>query len=392
MEEAHNKMITKQELVGRAREIAPMVAANAEKDDIAGMVSDATIDAFCDAGFMKIFVPKIYGGYEMAPDVMAEVVKEISPYSTSAAWVLAFYIGHNFLHALFPKQSQDEVFAPRGFSLTPGTSAPGYKLTPVEGGYIVKGKSSWNSGSSRAEWYMNGGMVVNAEKPELILFMAPASDVQVIGNWDVAGMRATSSCDIAIDGAFVPHHQCVPAVDILEGRSPGAKLHANPIYSLPMVPLLQCEVLPCVVGAFQGAVREFQKLTQQRVQSHTSEKAAEKQSAQIRLGKALTDSALADDMLRNCLDLVLNMDREEIKTVEARAAIRARVAAITDFCANGVNEVMKGSSASVFRNDSPLQRIFRDINMLRVHGSLDLETGSQALGRVALGLPPQCVV
>jgi 3-hydroxy-9,10-secoandrosta-1,3,5(10)-triene-9,17-dione monooxygenase len=205
-------------------------------------------------------------------------------------------------------------------------------------------------------------------------------------------MRATSSCDIAIDGAFVPHHQCVPAAEILEGRSPGAKVHTNPMYSMPMVPLIQCEVLPCVIGAFQGAVREFHKATQQRVQLHTSEKTSEKQSAQIRLGKALTDSALADDMLRNYLDLVMNMDKEEIKTVEARAAIRARVAAITDFCANGVNEVMKGSSASVFRNESPLQRIFCDINMLRVHGYLDLETGSQVLGRVALGLPPQCVI
>ncbi|MEJ2408781.1 MAG: acyl-CoA dehydrogenase family protein [Novosphingobium sp.] len=385
-------MITKQELVGRAREIAPMVAANAENDDITGKVSDAVVDAFCDAGFMKIFVPKVYGGYEMEPDVMAAVVKEISPYSTSAAWILAFYIGHNFLHALFPKQSQDEVFAPRGFSLTPGTSAPSFKLTPVEGGYIARGKSSWNSGAARADWYMNGGMVEGAEKPELLLFMAPASDVEVTGNWDVAGMRATSSCDIVINDAFVPHHQCAPAAEILEGRSPGAKVHTNPMYSMPMVPLIQCEVLPVIVGAFQGAVREFHTLTRQRIQAHTSEKSSEKQSAQIRLGKVLTDSALADDMLHNYIDLVINMDKEEIKTVEARAAIRARVAGITDFCANGVNEVMKGSGASAFRNDSPLQRIFRDINMLRVHGYLDLETGSQALGRVALGMPPQCVV
>ena len=116
-------MITKQELVGRAREIAPMVEASAAKDELEGKVSDEIIDAFCDAGFMKIFVPKMYGGYEMGPDALAEVVREISPYSASAAWVLAFYIGHNFLHALWPKESQDEVFAPRGFALMAGTSS-----------------------------------------------------------------------------------------------------------------------------------------------------------------------------------------------------------------------------------------------------------------------------
>ena len=385
-------MPAKQELVGRAREIAPMVATDAAKNEIAGQVSDRVIDAFCDAGFMKIFVPKIYGGYEMSPDVMVEVVKEISPYCTSTAWVLAFYIGHNFLHALFPQRSQEEAFAKRSFTLTPGTSAPAYKLTPVDGGYIARGKSSWNSGSAHGDWFMSGGMVENAEKPEVLLFMTPAKDVQVLGNWDVQAMRATSSGDVAINGAFVPHYHCVPAVDIVEGRSPGAKLHSNPLYSMPMLPLIQSEVLPCVVGAYQGAVREFHKLTRHRISLHTSEKTSEKQAAQIRLGKALTGSALADDMLRNYVDLILNMDKDEIKTVEARAAIRARVASITDFCANGVNEVMLGSGASAFRDDSPLQRIFRDLSMLRVHGFLDLETGSQALGRVSLGLPPQCVV
>jgi len=199
-----------------------------------------------------------------------------------AAWVLAFYIGHNFLHALFPQRSQEEAFAKRSFTLTPGTSAPAYKLTPVDGGYIARGKSSWNSGSAHGDWFMSGGMVENAEKPEVLLFMTPAKDVQVLGNWDVQAMRATSSGDVAINGAFVPHHHCVPAVDIVEGRSPGAKLHSNPLYSMPMLPLIQSEVLPCVVGAYQGAVREFHKLTRHRVSLHTSEKTSEKQAAQIR--------------------------------------------------------------------------------------------------------------
>ena len=45
-------MPTKQELVGRAREIAPMVATDAAKNEIAGQVSDRVIDAFCDAAFI----------------------------------------------------------------------------------------------------------------------------------------------------------------------------------------------------------------------------------------------------------------------------------------------------------------------------------------------------
>ena len=44
-------------------------------------------------------------GYELDVDTMARVVRTIAPSCTSTAWVLAFYIGHNWLHALFPERS-----------------------------------------------------------------------------------------------------------------------------------------------------------------------------------------------------------------------------------------------------------------------------------------------
>ena len=196
--------------------------------------------------------------------------------------------------------------------------------------------------------------------------------------------------DIAINGAFVPHHQVVPAADILEGRSPGAKLHSNTLYSMPMIPLIQCEVLPCIVSTYQGAVGSSQGDPAEGSVSYFREDLGKAVGA-IRLGKALTGIALAEDMLRNYIDLILNMDKDEIKTVEARAVIRARVASITDFCANGVNEVMLGSDASTTGMTRRCSGFSGILSMLRVHGYLDLETGSQALGRVSLGLPPQCV-
>src|SRR3954468_1064536 len=106
------------ELVERAQALTKLVASRARETEQQGFVSPDIIQEFCDAGFFKILVPKKYGGYELGVDAMAKVVQTIAPSCTSTAWVLAFYIGHNFLHALFPEKSQEEVFGERSFALT----------------------------------------------------------------------------------------------------------------------------------------------------------------------------------------------------------------------------------------------------------------------------------
>ncbi|HWI67677.1 MAG TPA: acyl-CoA dehydrogenase family protein, partial [Nitrospiraceae bacterium] len=106
-------MVSKTELIGRARELAPTVAQQASVIERQNAVPAALIAEFCDAGFMKIFVPKRYGGFELDYSAMAGIVNTIAQSDCSTAWVLAFFVGHNFLHALFPEKSQEEAFGGR---------------------------------------------------------------------------------------------------------------------------------------------------------------------------------------------------------------------------------------------------------------------------------------
>jgi 3-hydroxy-9,10-secoandrosta-1,3,5(10)-triene-9,17-dione monooxygenase len=68
----------KKELIGRAEELAPLVAAESANAERNGAVSRHVIQAFCDAGFMQIMVPKRYGGYELDYGAMAGVVSAIA--------------------------------------------------------------------------------------------------------------------------------------------------------------------------------------------------------------------------------------------------------------------------------------------------------------------------
>lgn len=346
---------------------------------------------------MQIMVPKRYGGHELDYSAMAGVVAEIAPSCTSTAWVVSFLIGHNFIHALFPEKLQDEIFATKPWALTPGTVAPSFALTPVDGGFMATGRSSWNSGSAGADWVLCSGVVPPAAEgpnagngpPELRMFLVPAADATFIPNWDVAGMKGTASNDMGLENVFVPEYRTALTMDVLEGRSPGSKVHANPIYSLPILPFVLGEVVPVVVGAYRGAADEFQRQTAARHHTFTAAKVASKQTAQIRVGRSQSGAALAEAMLKDYVELLTGTHPDGLRDPLVRAAIKSRVAAITDFCWAGINELMNGAGANAFRSESPLQRFQRDINMLHVHGFLDVESASETYGRMILGLAPE---
>ena len=63
---------------------------------------------------------------------------------------------------------------------------------------------------------------------------------------------------------------------------------------------------------------------------------------------------------------------------------------VSDYVKTGIDELMLGAGGGAYRNTCPLQRFSRDMNVLRVHGFLDTETATENLGRVTLGLEPNC--
>ena len=386
-------MSSKAELIGRARELAPKVAQQAPINERESAVSAALMAEFCDAGFMKIMVPKRYGGFELDCSVMAGVINTIAQSDSSTAWSLAFLMGHNFLHALFPEKSQEEAFGGRSFALTPGNGSPTYTLVKTGNGYIASGRSSWNSGSSAAEWYLCAGLVKSeGVPPENRLFLIPASEVKLIANWEVAGMCATASNDIEVEGVFVPEHRTTLAGPLFEGRGPGTLVNRNPMYTIPVLPFILGEVMPIVVGAYRAVANEFRRVTESRISSHTGQVVGSKQSSQIKVAKGLGGAALAEIMLADYIRILASGDYDWLRPVAARAEIKARCALMVDYCASGISELTLAAGANAFRLTSPLQRFFRDMNLVRVHGYLDLDSACETWGRVLQGLPPQAPV
>jgi hypothetical protein len=121
------------ELVERARAIAPAIAARAEASERNRRVADETIADVAEAGLFEIMVPQRYGGHELGISSMVKVMKVLSPLDVSTGWTLAFYMVHNWMWCLLPEEAQEEIFADGPSRLGPVMVAPTVKARPVEG-------------------------------------------------------------------------------------------------------------------------------------------------------------------------------------------------------------------------------------------------------------------
>jgi 3-hydroxy-9,10-secoandrosta-1,3,5(10)-triene-9,17-dione monooxygenase len=374
------------ELIGRAKELAPTFAERAQKTEENRAPLDATIRDLIDSEVLATLTPEVYGGHELSIADMTDVVRIFSAACPSTGWVAAFYMGAAWRANLFGEKAQKEIFADKPYDLGAGQAAPLREARRVPGGYLISGQTPWSSGSVHAEWIMFMGVVVDDGVPAPTLFMVPREETEVLDTWYITGMRGTGSNDIRVEEVFVPEHRSASFLDALTGTTAGQLLHANPMYQLPFVPFTVCEVVPVVVGALRGAADALAIRTSERQGTLSLEKAAGKQAAQMRLGRARASADAAETLLRAYVDRHLAR-RPGHTDVSDRAEMKLKGAYIADLCRNAMNDIARGIGGDGFRDHSPLQRYFRDINVIAVHAFLDIDTASETIGRMALDLP-----
>jgi 3-hydroxy-9,10-secoandrosta-1,3,5(10)-triene-9,17-dione monooxygenase len=382
-------MDLKQELIGRARELQPVIAARAAVTEGNRAPLDETIQELCSADLIQILTPRRFGGHELHIDTMVEVVRIIAAACPSTGWVTSFYIGHNWLHAIFPEQFQQEAFAERPYVLSSGHIAANARAVPVAGGYELSGRQAWSSGVVHADWVFFAGMVLaDGQPPVPKMFGVPRSQVEVIDTWHIAGMQGTGSLDVQVEKVFVPEHRVVAVPALLDGTHPGGTVHANPLYALPVISVLAFEALSVLAGALRGATTVFGTITRERKSSYTGASVAEKPAAQMRMGRAMAAANAVEAIVDNSVSKIMQLAPGERLSFEENAAMRASDAFVTQVSCDTVNDLVQGAGSNAFRSESPLQRFFRDINVIRSHALMDIEPASELYGKLLLGLPP----
>jgi 3-hydroxy-9,10-secoandrosta-1,3,5(10)-triene-9,17-dione monooxygenase len=316
---------------------------------------------------------------------MSDVLRILSAACPSTGWVSAFYMGAPWRLNIFSEQAQREVFATKPYMLNSGQAAPVRETKKVPGGYRITGQSAWSSGSVHADWIVFGGVVREQDQPVVpMTFLVPKADATLVDTWYSSGMRGTGSNDMRVDDVFVPEYRAASLKAVLDGTTDGQAVHQNPMYRRPFVPFCMCELVPVVVGIMRGAADAFVKRTQERQGTISGVKASTKQVPVVRMARGLAAADAAERLLHAYLEEFKAQQASEVSLLD-RARMKMQAAYIVDLCRNAVNELARGFGGDGFRTQSPLQRYFRDINMLSVHAFIDYDTASESFGRLTLG-------
>ena len=178
-------------------------------------------DALKAAGYLKMALPKEFGGAGMTLAEVARETRHLAMYAPATAlcinmhnyWVGnvadLFRGGDRSLEWLLRDAAAGEVFA--AGHAEHGNDVPGLlsttKAERVDGGYKLTGRKAF--GSLSPVWTRLGGHAMDASDPaapKIVHFFMPrdTKGYSIKDTWDVMGMRATRSDDTVLEGAFVP--------------------------------------------------------------------------------------------------------------------------------------------------------------------------------------------
>jgi 3-hydroxy-9,10-secoandrosta-1,3,5(10)-triene-9,17-dione monooxygenase len=368
------------EVLARVRALTAGIRDGAAAAEEARTVPQETIDGLLAAGITRILIPPQYGGYGLSLDTWFEVVREIGKADASHAWCASLMIHHPHYLSQFPEAAQKAVWAD-GIDISIAASIqPVGRVTPVEGGYRVSGEFPFASGINHSRWLVVGSMV----ETEATFFLIGPNDFKIKDTWFTNAMRATGSNTAVCDDVYVSESHTLALADVREGKTPGGKLHANPIYRAPWISYAPLTFATPMLGAAQGAYELFRDWTKSRRSGRGGFAIAEVTSVQVRLARAAADLDASELLLRRAIDVAR---AETPPSLALRARSMRDCSRAAELCVGVIDELIAMSGTAVFAAAHPIQRAWRDIHFAAMHVALNPEQNFSHFGRTEFGLP-----
>ena len=375
------------ELVGRARALAPKLRERAVKCERDRNVPRESVEEYLNSGLIHALQPKRWGGYEHDHEVAFDIAIELGKSTcASSAWVLNYFADHACILAHFPEAAQHDVWSRDKAACIATSAAPTGKVTVAPGGYRLDGRWSWCSGLRHAQWIMIGGLIFREgeDHPDMRLFLVPVADVKQDDTWYCAGLRGTGSITSVLDNVFVPEHRTVTFGLLRDAQSPGSKLNTNPIYRTPFIAVHTYALLGPALGSARGGYAEFVEWTRQRYLTYTQLAIAQHVPVQIKLAEIGAQIDAAELLVRRALATA----RRDYTGMDlpTRTLLRRDMTYAMKMLRDAMDDLIKISGSSGLMDDNPAQRCWRDVHAISSHVVMNWDVPAENFGRSEFGL------
>ncbi len=382
------------EMVAMIAQVQPKLQANALSEEKAGRLSDETIKTLGEIGVFRISVPLEYGGLSYSTEDQRRVYAAVGKIAGSTGWVSWVTTTHGRWIAMFPKETQDEVYGTDWVGpLISGVLAPTGpgRARRVEGGYMLSGRWPFCSGCRHTAWSILGAMTEGADgQPDMLLPLVPTSEVEIIDDWAVSGMKGTGSNTAQLSQEiFVPEHRVMRMKDARAGiwaspPPPGQVLFLNDF--IDYTTILSGST---PLGMAQGALEYFkERLDKRGIYGTDYRLQSEAPIAHFQLAEATARIDAAERVLSaDCQELDRRAAAGEASDTMFQAKLKFDVAISVRGCCEAVEILHRASGASTIHEANPMQRYARDARVATVHAQFNYETCAENYGRALAGRP-----
>ncbi|WP_412543650.1 acyl-CoA dehydrogenase family protein [Longispora sp. K20-0274] len=378
------------ELVRRASELVPLLQKNAIWAEENRRLPEDTIGALTDAGILKMRVPTRYGGYESDMRTVVDVLSELARGDGSTSWTVAVWAISTWMVGLFPDEVQDEIFSTPDVRVS-GILSPTAVAVPTEGGFVLNGKWSFNTGSQQSHWNTNAAVRPTPDGGyEPIMVAVPLSDLVVVDDWFTAGLRGSGSVTTVAQDVFVPDARVLPMGPVLGGQHRSVLNAGKPVYSAPFMPTACTTVSAAALGLARAARDAFfERLPGRKITYTAYEDQSQAPITHLQVAEATMKIDEAEFHANRAAGMIDDKGAAgEQWTLEERARVRLDLGAVCLRAKEAVDILNTASGGSSIYTSVPIQRIERDIQTLNLHAIMHPNTNLELYGRVLCGLEP----
>jgi len=373
-------------LVRKAHALAPLVRAHADAAEDGRQLPAPVARAFARAGLYRLAAERDIHGAEADPATQIRVIEAVARADGSAGWNLMIGIETFGLVAPGCKARCAELLADPLTIMASSTAAVG-RAQRADGGWRVSGQWQFVSGIHNAHLF--GATVRLYDGEDQVeegnrYALVPAGEFEIIDTWQVSGLRGSGSHDVRVTDALVPEERIIAPL--------GGHPEATPQLRMPLGIRLAYNKAAVALGIARAGVDAFAALAARKQPRFTRATLRERPFAGRAIAQAearlLGARAALLDLAERCWrvlvagDDIAPRDQALLQIVSCDAA-RAAVEVVETLC--------EAAGTSANRQGEPLERIARDVRVVRQHATVAPHVMEDA-GRALLALPaePSC--
>ncbi len=372
--------------VRTAQKLTPLIREHADEAERIRHLPRPVAEAFAKNGLYRLAGTADIHGADADPMTQIGVIEAASRADGSAGWNLM--IGIETFGLIGPgfKDRCPELIADPMTIMASSTAAVGRAQKDGDG-WRVSGQWQFVSGIHNAQIF--GATVRLYDGDELLdegnrYAVVPEGEFEILDTWHVAGLRGSGSHDVRLDDVFVPDSRIIAPI--------GGNQATTPQLRLPLGNRLAYNKAAVAIGIARAGIDAFVDLATAKRPRFTTKTVRERPFAQRAI-------ALAEARLTGTRAALLELTAASWETVLRGDDVAAKDRALFHIVASDtaraavetVDILCEAAGTSANRLGEPLERISRDVRVVRQHATVAPHLMEDA-GRTLLGLESQSYV